>query len=347
MAGTVNDNTERYYHGNISTGNNTNIMRILVTGGLGFIGHRVVALLQEAGHTVRVMDNQTGYGIIPWEELNYVIGERKRLFLPGTIVHQVDIESESARHVFEMFMPEVVVHLASFPRQQVVNRNPIGGAQVMSVGLLNLLELSVKHEVTKFVYISSSMVYGNFRDGVKEDAVCKPQGQYAILKYSGELLVADYGRRGLNTTTVRPSAVYGECDVEDRVVSKFLIGALRNDILAVRGRFETLDFTHVGDCARGIVGATLSENTHGKTYNITRGRSVSLEEAAILACRVAGGGGIAIEPADAGYPHRGSLDCSAARRDFGYEPQISFEEGLADYCGWLKASTYWAPRLLT
>lgn len=322
-------------------------MRILVTGGLGFIGHQVVALLQAEGHNVRVMDNQTDYGIIPWDELNYVIGERKRKFLPGTIVHQVDIESSAARHVFEMFMPEVVVHLASFPRQQVVNRNPQAGAQVMSVGLLNLLELSVAHGTTKFVYISSSMVYGNFRDGVTEDAACSPRGQYAIMKYAGELLVEDYARRGLNTTIVRPSAVYGEGDVEDRVVSKFLIAALSNDMLTVRGRTEALDFTHVGDCAAGIVGATLGENTGGKTYNITRGVSVTLEDAAVLACRVAGGGAITIEPADASYPHRGSLSIEAARRDFGYQPQISLEEGLDRYCRWLKSSTYWAPRLLS
>lgn len=337
VAGAFDSHTQRYHCSNLSTWNYGNIMRILVTGGTGFIGHQVVALLQQAGHTVRVMDNQTDYGIIPWEELNYIIAERRKKFLPGTIIHQVDIESSAVAHVFDMFMPEVIVHLASFPRQRVVNKNPQQGARVMCEGLLNLLDLSVEYGVTKFVYISSSMVYGNFRDGVREDAVCKPVGQYAIMKYAGELLVDDYGSRGLDTTIIRPSAVYGECDVEDRVASKFLAGALRGDILSVRGRFETLDFTHVSDCARGIVDATLSENTRGKTYNITRGRSVTLEEAAILACKIAEGGGITIEPPDGSYPHRGSLDCGAARRDFGYQPTVDLEEGFKLYCDWLRS----------
>jgi nucleoside-diphosphate-sugar epimerase len=312
--------------------------RILVTGGLGFIGHHVVQLLQQRGHVVRIIDNCTTYGIIPEAELNRVIAERRSVIDPSTIVHRIDVESDSVAGVHKMFLPETVIHLASFPRQLVVNQNPRAGARVMCEGLLNLLECSVEHGVEKFVYVSSSMVYGNFSDGVRENAPCKPLGQYGIMKWAGELLVGDYGRRGLNTTVIRPSAVYGERDVEDRVASKFLAAARNNDILTVRGRFEKLDFTHVSDCARGIVDAALSENTRGKTYNITRGHGVTLEEAAILACKIAGAGGITIEPADDSFPHRGALDCGAARRDFGYDPKIDLEQGFKLYYEWLQST---------
>jgi len=89
------------------------------------------------------------------------------------------------------YQPHTVIHLASFPRQKVVNANPQWGSRTMSEGLLNLLEYSRKHGVKKFVYISSSMVYGDFQDQVREDAPCRPQGQYGIMKLAGEWLVRD------------------------------------------------------------------------------------------------------------------------------------------------------------
>ena len=161
--------------------------------------------------------------------------------------------------------------MASFPRQKVVNANPIIGSRVMSEGLLNLCELSKKYNVKKFVYISSSMVYGTFPDDVTEDYNCKPQGQYGILKLAGEHLVKDYARRGsFSYVVIRPSAVYGPLDVEDRVIAKFMLTAMRGGMLKVNGAGETLDFTYVEDAARGIVNASLSTNTDNKIYNITK-----------------------------------------------------------------------------
>ena len=106
-----------------------------------------------------------------------------------------------------------VVHLASFPRQKVVNSNPTLGSRTMSEGLLSLLEAS-QDQVAKFVYVSSSMVYGDFKeeafDGIAESAQCNPIGQYGIMKLAGECLVKDYAARtGMKYTILRPSAVYG------------------------------------------------------------------------------------------------------------------------------------------
>jgi nucleoside-diphosphate-sugar epimerase len=320
--------------------------RILVTGGCGFIGHRVVEQLQQLGHQVRVIDNMTRYGIIPWEEHNYLVQERKRVFNTETIMHQVDIESSIVETVFEMFMPEIVIHLASIPRQRVVNNNPRDGARVLCEGLLNLLEASVKHGVKKFVYVSSSMVYGDFTDNVKEDAHCNPQGSYAIMKYMGEQLVKDYSRRGLlQHVIIRPSAVYGSLDIEDRVVSKFLLGAMRGETLQVNGPEERLDFTQVEDTASGIVGAILSDNTRNKTYNITRSESITLLQAAELAVKISGSGSIQINERDLEFPSRGSLNIDAARQDFDYKPTIDFNDGLSRYHEWVKSSSYWRQQL--
>ena len=321
-------------------------MRILVTGGCGFIGHHVVERLQKLGHQVRVLDNMTRYGIIPWEEHAYLVQERKRVFNAETIMHQVDIESSIVDTVFEMFLPEIVIHLASIPRQRVVNNNPRDGARVLCEGLLNLLETSVKHGVKKFVYVSSSMVYGDFTDNVKEDAVCNPQGSYAIMKYMGEQLVKDYSRRGLlEHVIIRPSAVYGPLDIEDRVVSKFLLGALRGEVLNVNGPEERLDFTHVEDTTTGIVGATLSDNTRNKTYNITRSESITLLNAAEMIIDLVGAGLMRINDRDLEFPTRGSLNIDAARQDFGYTPTIDFGDGLKRYHDWLQSSPYWRQQL--
>ena len=320
-------------------------MRILITGGMGFIGHNVAAQLVAQGHTVRIVDNKTDYGIIPFEELNYVMGERRKKIPTDVIVHEIDIESPVVKFVFEQFLPEVVVHLASFPRQKVVNSNPQLGSRVMSEGLLNLLELSTQHRVQKFVYISSSMVYGDFDDQVREDAECRPQGQYGILKLAGEWLVRDYSRRtGLRHVIIRPSAVYGPYDVEDRVVSKFLLTAMRGGEIQVNGADECLDFTYVEDTASGIVNAALSESVTWGTYNITRGVGHTLLDAAELAVRIVGRGTIKINNRDFNFPSRGSLSTSAARRDLDYTPKFDIEEGFRNYYYWLNNSVYWSKK---
>jgi nucleoside-diphosphate-sugar epimerase len=320
-------------------------MRILVTGGLGFIGHNVVAQLVSQGHTVRIVDSKTDYGIIPFDELGYVLLERRKKLPKDLIVHEIDIATPAVKFVFEQFVPEVVVHLASFPRQKVVNNNPQLGSRVMSEGLLNLLEISVKHDVKKFVYISSSMVYGDFIDQVKEDAPCNPQGQYGILKLAGEWLVKDYSRRtGLSHVIIRPSAVYGPYDVEDRVVSKFLLTAMRGGEIQVNGSDETLDFTYVDDTAAGIVAATLTESVTWGTYNITRGVSHTLLDAAELAVKIVGKGSIKINNRDLNFPSRGALSIGAARRDLDYNPKFDIEEGFREYYNWLNNSVHWSKK---
>ena len=321
-------------------------MRILVTGGLGFIGHNVVAQLCQQGHTVRIIDNQTDYGIIPYNELNFILQERRKKIPANVIAHQIDVESSAAGFVFEQFLPEIVVHLASFPRQKVVNKNPQAGSRVMSEGLLNLLELSVKHRVGKFVYASSSMVYGNF-EKANEETECQPMGQYAVLKWAGEQLVRDYSRRtGLSHVIVRPSAVYGPLDTEDRVVSKFLLGAMRGEKLQVRGANETLDFTHVNDAAGGIVAAAVSSSVTWGTYNISRGHTRTLLEAAELAVKITGTGLIESVASDPEFPSRGKLDVSAAYRDLEFTAKIDIEEGFKDYYTWLLSAPYYANQRL-
>ena len=317
-------------------------MNILVTGGLGLIGHNVVARLQNLGHEVSIVDNKTNYGIISQSEIDYLISEREKKISDISFVYNKDItDAKEMERIFSIEEPEIVIHMASFPRQKVVNSNPALGSRVMSEGLLNLLELSNKYEVRKFIYMSSSMVYGDFTDDVKEDAICKPQGQYGIMKLAGEWLVRDYSRKtNLVHTIIRPSAVYGPLDVEDRVISKFLLSAMRGEVLKVNGENETLDFTYVDDAADGIVAAALSDNTENKTYNITKSHSVTLYKAAQVAIKLAGSGTVQVRPKDIDFPSRGALNIDAARRDFGFNPKVDVEEGFENYYNWLINDRY-------
>jgi nucleoside-diphosphate-sugar epimerase len=210
----------------------------------------------------------------------------------------------------------------------------------MSEGLLSLLEASKNAGVKKFVYVSSSMVYGNFKDtyfdGIDEDHTCNPVGQYGIMKLAGEWLVKDYARRtNMSYTILRPSAVYGPLDVEDRVVSKFLLAAMRGETIQVNGPKEQLDFTYINDVASGIADASVSNNTDNMTYNITLGTSRTLLEAAELAVKIAGSGTIQVNDRDDNFPSRGQLNIIRAQNDFSFTPTVNIEEGFQQYYDWL------------
>ena len=316
-------------------------MNILVTGGSGFIGHNVVRQLESLGHFCTILDNQTTYGIVPEEHMTALHTERRKLY--DAPIHRIDLGSKthSVDWIVKQYKPEIAIHMASFPRQKVVSADPTWGAEVMMVGLMQLLEAAKAHGVRRFVYISSSMVYGDFTQDISEDDPCNPIGQYGIMKLAGEWLVKDYAKRtGMEYVIIRPSAVYGPRDIEDRVVSKFLIAAMQGNTLKVKGEHEMLDFTYVDDAVNGIVGATLSDKTACRTYNITRSASHTLLQAAELAIQTVGAGTIMIEGKDAEYPSRASLKIDRARNDFGFEPKIDITRGFELYYDWLKTSIY-------
>ena len=288
------------------------------------------------------MDTKTTYGIIPQSEIDYLMHQRGDKI--GYHLHfNTDIaDKDRIDHVIKQTNPEVLIHMASFPRQKVVNANPQWGADVMMRGLINLLESAKTHGVRRFVYISSSMVYGDFQDQVTEDAVCNPQGQYGIMKLAGEWLVKDYARRtGMEYVIIRPSAVYGPLDVEDRVVAKFMLQAMRGETLKVNGAGETLDFTYVDDAADGIVAAALEVGAANDTYNITKSHSVSLLQAAQMVVNIVGKGSIEVKDKDADFPSRGALNIDKARAKLGFDPKIDVEQGFHEYYKWLSHSSYW------
>ena len=322
-------------------------MKILVTGAAGFIGHNVVRFLEQDGHEIFGIDNRTNYGFIPEDELEYLFKERTRRMRTFPLVGDIRNGNDIRQRV-GVFNIKTIVHLASFPRQKVVEQNPVLASEVMSTGLINLLEAARIYKIKRFIYISSSMVYGDFENDVDEDAPCNPIGQYGIMKYMGEQLVKDYARRyGFEYVIIRPSAVYGEYDVEDRVVSKFMLGAMRGETLKVKGAGEVLDFTYVEDAAMGIAQSTTSKEAANKIYNITRSdtKLTTLLEAAELAIAIAGKGNLEVLDRDLSFPKRGRLNINRAVQELGYDPQVNVEEGFRRYYDWFQRSHYWQSKL--
>ena len=304
---------------------------------MGLIGHNVVQRLEAKEHEVVIVDIMTNYGIIPQDELEYLLDERHKKIQTQDI-YRTDISDAWAfDRVVEEHKPNVIIHMASFPRQKVVNANPAWGARVMMEGLINVCESAKKHKVERVVYISSSMVYGDFEDQVLEDDPCNPIGQYGIMKLSGEDLVKDYQRRGaFDYAIIRPSAVYGPLDVEDRVVAKFMLTAMRGGVLRVNGVSETLDFTYVDDAADGIVAAATRVMSANKTFNLL--------EAAEMIVKIVGKGTIETRDKDADFPSRGALNIDRAKTILGYDPKVDVEQGFENYYNWLNNSVYWSKK---
>jgi len=323
-------------------------MKILVTGGHGLIGHKLVEKLQKNQHEISVIDNHTNYGFIPQDEIYYLVSQRLKILKPHDH-HNIDIvNSKSVDRVIMTHRPEVVVHMASFPRQKAVNADPARGADVMMRGLINLLESCRSTDLKRFVYISSSMVYGDFTDYVTENSQCQPLGQYAIMKLAGEWLVRDYARKyGWEYVIIRPSAVYGPLDVEDRVVAKFMLNAMRGGTLKVNGRDEKLDFTYVDDAAQGICHAVDHTDAANEIFNITKSHSVSLLSAAEMIVKIVGQGSIQVCNKDRDFPSRGALDITKARNLLNFHPEVDVEQGFHEYYSWLSTSEYWQNRLKT
>lgn len=312
-------------------------MKILITGAYGFIGSRIVEKLLEMGHQVTAMDNSETYGVISPDELKKLYSWRQRNWTKAVNRQEGDVTDRN--HVLSAFRPrpDYVIHLASYPRAKIVNNDPWLGVQNVIGGTVNLLWHCQHMPVKKFVFISSSMIYGHFSDGTKEDASTKPNNLYGEAKLTAERFVKHYYQQhGINYAIVRPSGVYGPGDMNDRVLSKFFENAMNNKTIEVHDGDNKVDFTYIDDTADGIIQATLSD-VGNMSFNITAGSATSLRTAAEKIITLTGSRS-AIQDTGAHklYPKRGTLDITRANDLLGYKPRMSFDEGLKKYYEWLQ-----------
>ena len=316
-------------------------MKILVTGGKGFIGSKIVEMLSNDGHKITVVDNLDTYGIMTKKELENLNKWRTRNWnIENISMIQGDVLDRLVCLKAFKSRPDIVIHLATYPRAKIVDNDPIVGIPKVINTTTNLLWHSEKFNVKKFVYISSSMVYGDFVDGMKEDGNTKPKNIYGEAKLTGERMVKLFAKRdGLNYNIIRPSGVYGPGDMPDRVVSKFFAKAMNNETITLHNGANKVDFTYRQDAATGIIQAALS-SVANVSFNITAGHATSLRTLAEMIIEITGSKS---ELEDTGnhklYPMRGTLDIGRAKDLLGYEPKFTLEQGLKSYYDWLRQYT--------
>lgn len=298
-------------------------MRILVTGGAGFIGSHVVDGFRAKGHEVAVVDNLSA-------------GNRANLD-PAVKLYEKDIRDESLEDVFTDFQPEIVDHHAAQSNVPASVADPIYDASVNVLGGLNLLRLSAKHGVKKFVYISSGgAMYGEPDPGqlpVKESAPVQPLAPYGASKQALEAWLGVYKRTfGLDYTVLRYANIYGPRQgvrEEGAVVAVFATRMAADQPLTIDGNGQqTRDFVYVADCVTANIAAI--ERGSGQSVNIGTGRETSVREIFEGLAELAGythqpnyG------PARKGDVVRIVLDPSLAQRELGWQASVPLHDGLA------------------
>lgn len=297
-------------------------MKILVTGGAGFIGSHVVDLYLQEGHDVIVLDDLS-------------TGRRSNLN-PGARFYEMDIRDPAIREVFERERPQVVNHHAA---QMDVRRSvldPLFDADVNILGSLKLIELAKEYSVERFVYIST----GGAAYGEPEYVPCdeahpiNPICQYGASKHTVEHYLFMYGiNYGLNYCVLRYPNVYGprqDPHGEAGVVAIFTGLMLAGEQVVINGDGgQERDFVYVGDCARANM-AALEMKSVGEIFNLGCGRGTSINEIFAHLRDLTGYPNMPVHgPPILGETRRIYLDARKARAELNWQPQTSLQEGLA------------------
>ncbi len=324
--------------------------RIALIGGAGFIGHNLALRLKSLGADVHVIDGLQVNNLmsitsnadnVPNRPLYLrMIHERLQLLeAAGIPLHVQDAREYSAMsRVLDSIQPQVVVQLAAVAHANRANKDPHSTFDHSLRTLENALDYS-KNRVEHFIFLSSSMVYGNFaEDSVDEDTPCNPIGIYGALKFGGEKMVIAYGQVfNLPYTIVRPSALYGERCVSRRVGQVFIENALQGLDLTVNGDgSDKLDFTYIGDLVNGLVRVIESLRSRGEVFNLTYGQGRSINEMSEILRSQVQNINVIQKPRDRLMPERGTLSIEKARRLIGYEPQWPLEKGYVEYIKWYR-----------
>lgn len=317
--------------------------RILLIGGGGFIGHHLVEKLSSK-YDLFVCDNFCVNSLI--EHLGherYISFIIERYAIINSRVKKVYKTDARDYHALSIVMddckPNIVIHLAAVSHANKSNKDPYRTYDHSLRTLENALDGSRGIGVKQFVYFSSSMVYGDFNNGVAhEDDELKPKGIYGALKLCGEILVKSYNETfDLPYTIIRPSALYGPRCVSRRVIQVFIENLLDGKELSINGDgSDRLDFTYIDDLVHGISCILGNKLAINKAFNITYGQSASLNEViSVLECIFKGECRVNKNPRDKLMPNRGTLDINRVRQ-LGYEPMFSVEEGIREYVNWYR-----------
>ncbi len=325
--------------------------KIVLIGGAGFIGHNLALELKKRGAVVDIIDSMQVNNLLSFTLSSNKIANRdlywRILNERIELLHKADIEVniQDARdyHALSRLLtaikPQVIIHLSAVAHAGKSNKAPHDTFDHSLRTLENSLDWA-RDGIEKFIYLSSSMVYGHFPAGfVTEETPCEPLGIYGALKYSGEKIVIAYNQVfDLPYTIIRPSALYGERCVSRRVGQIFIENALIGKNISINGDgSEQLDFTYIDDFVNGVIQCILHDEAKNQVFNLTYGQSRSIGEMADIIREYFPDVQITYLPKDKFMPDRGTLSVEKAKKLVGYTPQFPLDKGYRKYIEWYKS----------
>lgn len=303
--------------------------RVLVTGGAGFIGSHLVDALVGQKHQVLVIDN---------------LSTGKRSNVPRSVsFSRSDIRSPRLKASFQKFRPQFVFHLAAQKNVRMSVEDPLFDAEVNINGSLNVIELSRRYGVKKFIFSSTGgALYG---DGVQlptpETVPPRPESPYGIAKFTVEQYLKFYQQvYGLASVSLRYANVYGprqDPKGEAGVVAIFAQRILRGQPLEINGHGrQTRDYVFVGDVVRANMMAMRNTRVVGE-INIGTGKQISVNDLAKSMIKIAGVKVMLVHRlAIAGEVMKSALLWQAAKKQFKWQPEVAMEKGLRMTWVWAK-----------
>jgi UDP-glucose 4-epimerase len=298
------------------------LMKVLVTGGAGFIGSHVVDALIEAGHQVSIVDNLWESGGGKMEHVN-----------PHASFHNIDIRDADLGKVFEEERPEVICHLAAQHSVKISTDDPIHDASVNILGLINILQNATRFGVRKLTFSSSGATYGTVdKMPVDENTTQRPESPYGTTKMASESYLRFWKNMyGLDFTILRYGNVYGPRQDplgEAGVIAIFSRQILLKEPVRIDWDGEQQkDYVYVGDVARANLLAL--EAGSGEAYCIAYGQGTSVNALYRgLVNEIGHEVEIRRAPKRPGDIYLTYFDCNKAYRDLGWQAEVGLEDGL-------------------